>query len=409
MSSILSGNMYLELKSDRRSEAGRKGCASSRDCTLRCLASAEKLPLICIRGTRGIGKTYQLMQMGDLLSNRKGERTIYVNLNHFYFSSHTIYHFAQSFYQQGGRILLLDQVFKYPGWTKELMQCRRDFPELIIVFTASSVMTLEEEYPELRDELKICDLHGFSFREYLNRQYDLSLSAMPIDQIFADHQSIDRQIKRQVDPWEALSGYMSKGYYPHQEAMALFGENLAKNMNMLLEVDLVYIRQIAPTYLPKLRKLLYLVSGQRDGVTNVSSLSDAIDTSRATVMNYLKYLSDARLIRLIYKEGGEYPKKPDRVFLNDTNILRVIREEEPQPLLEAKTLFLASTLDAGLEVHLSDETGVDFVINEELPVRFVCKGVRRRSTPSRALSILCSEEVKGDPMGVPIWMFGLLY
>ncbi|WP_298631935.1 hypothetical protein [uncultured Porphyromonas sp.] len=60
-------------------------------------------------------------------------------------------------------------------------------------------------------------------------------------------------------------------------------------------------------------------------------------------------------------------------------------------------------------MHLSDETGVDFVINEELPVRFVCKGVRRRSAPSRALSILCSEEVKGDPMGVPIWMFGLLY
>ncbi len=126
-------------------------------------------------------------------------------------------------------------------------------------------------------------------------------------------------------------------------------------------------------------------------------------------MNYLKYLSDARLIRLIYKEGGEYPKKPDRVFLNDTNILRVIREEEPQPLLEAKTLFLASVLDAGLEVNLADESGVDFVINGKLPVRFICKGVRRRSTPSDTLNILCSDEVNGDIVGVPIWMFGLLY
>ena len=216
-------------------------------------------------------------------------------------------------------------------------------------------------------------------------------------------------VRRQVDPWLALDGYISKGYYPHREEAVLFAEDLAKNMNMLLEVDLVYIRQIAPTYLPKLRKLLYLVSGQRDGVTNVSSLSEAIDTSRATVMNYLKYLSDARLIRLIYKEGGEYPKKPDRVFLNDTNILRVIREEEPQPLLEAKTLFLASVLDAGLEVNLADESGVDFVINGKLPVRFICKGVRRRSTPSDTLNILCSDEVNGDIVGVPIWMFGLLY
>lgn len=409
MNSILSGDMCLELKGVERSEAGLQGCASSRDCTLHCLASAEKLPLICIRGTRGIGKTHQLMQMGQLLTSQKGERAIYVNLNHFYFSSHTIYHFAKGFYHEGGRILLLDQVFKYPGWARELIQCRKELPELIIVFTASSVMTLEEEYPELKGEMKICDLHGFSYREYLNNHYNLSLPTVTIDQIFSDYQSVENMVRRQVDPWLALDGYISKGYYPHREEAVLFAEDLAKNMNMLLEVDLVYIRQIAPTYLPKLRKLLYLVSGQRDGVTNVSSLSEAIDTSRATVMNYLKYLSDARLIRLIYKEGGEYPKKPDRVFLNDTNILRVIREEEPQPLLEAKTLFLASVLDAGLEVNLADESGVDFVINGKLPVRFICKGVRRRSTPSDTLNILCSDEVNGDIVGVPIWMFGLLY
>ena len=71
MNSILSGDMCLELKGVERSEAGLQGCASSRDCTLHCLASAEKLPLICIRGTRGIGKTHQLMQMGQLLTSQK--------------------------------------------------------------------------------------------------------------------------------------------------------------------------------------------------------------------------------------------------------------------------------------------------------------------------------------------------
>lgn len=76
-------------------------------------------------------------------------KSTYVNLNNFHFSATLSTSFAKNFYQEGGRILLLDQIFKYGNWSEEPnWRCRVRFPELKIVFTASSVMTLEEDYPE---------------------------------------------------------------------------------------------------------------------------------------------------------------------------------------------------------------------------------------------------------------------
>lgn len=48
---------------------------------------------------------------------------------------------------------------------------------------------------------------------------------------------------------------------------------------------------------------------------NVSQLSLEIETSRATIMNYIKYLKDARLLNLLYSEGEEFPKKPKQIYV----------------------------------------------------------------------------------------------
>ena len=49
-----------------------------------------------------------------------------------------------------------------------------------------------------------------------------------------------------------------------------------------------------------LKKLLYLLAVDGPKAPNVSQLANDIQTSRATVMNYIKYLADARLINMVY-------------------------------------------------------------------------------------------------------------
>ena len=104
--------------------------------------------LIGIKGSRGVGKTTFLLQYAKEHFGTD-RNCLYVNFNNLYFTVHTLVEFAGSFYAQGGRTLLLDQIFKYENWSKELRECYDLYPELHIVFSGSSVMRLREENPAI--------------------------------------------------------------------------------------------------------------------------------------------------------------------------------------------------------------------------------------------------------------------
>lgn len=362
--------------------------------------------LICIRGTRGIGKTTFLLEHARERYGLDTRSCMYVNLNHFYFSTSTLFDFAANFYKNGGKLLLLDQIFKYPDWEKELLRCYDELPDLQIIFTASSVMSMERDYPSLRDRMKIYDLYGFSFREYLNFHHKLNLEAYSFEDIIDNHVDIASHVVSKIHPIEDFKKYIRVGYYPPFMDATLYGETLVKNMNMLLEVDMVYIKQIEPTYLHKLRKLLYLIAIQPKAVANVTLLSNEIGTSRATVMNYLKHLSDAQLLRLVYKDDYEYPKKPDRVYLNDTNIATAMYPyRQPSDML--RKIFLMSQFEnSGFTVHHPESAGIDFIINGEYKIKS-SDLPRRKSTTSIIHAI--ENMVIGREKQIPLWLFGFLY
>ena len=124
--------------------------------------------MIGIKGTRGVGKTTFLLQYAKEKFGAHDRRCLYVNMNNFYFQSKGIAEFAGDFVNNGGKVLLIDQVFKQPNWSVELRKCYDFYPNLKIIFTGSSVMRLKEENPELHNIVESYNLRGLSFREYLN-------------------------------------------------------------------------------------------------------------------------------------------------------------------------------------------------------------------------------------------------
>ena len=93
---------------------------------------------------------------------------------------------------------------------------------------------------------------------------------------------------------------------------------------MMIEVDILLIKQIELKYLTKIKKLFYMLAEEGPKAPNVSKLANDIETSRATVMNYIKYLTDARLLNMIYPVGEKFPKKPSKVMLHNSNLLYAI-------------------------------------------------------------------------------------
>ena len=360
--------------------------------------------LIGIKGTRGVGKTTFLLQYAK---EKFGfdRSCLYVNMNNFYFSQVNLVDFATDFIKRGGKVLLIDQVFKLPDWSTALRTCYERFPNLKIVFTGSSVMRLKEENPELNGIVKSYNLRGFSFREFLNLQTGNSFSKYTLDEILNNHEHIAKTILPHVNPTQYLQDYIHHGFYPFFLEKRNFSENLLKTMNMMVEVDILLIKQIELKYLSKIKKLLYLLAVDGPGAPNVSQLAEEIQTSRATVMNYIKYLADARLINMVYPKGESFPKKPAKIMMHNTSLMYSIYpvKVEEQDVLET---FFVNSLWKDHKINKGDK-GTSFMVDNNLHFRICADGCKFKTNPNVYYAMHKLELGHGNQ--IPLWMFGFLY
>ena len=360
--------------------------------------------LIGIKGTRGVGKTTFLLQYAkEKFGNSRS--CLYINMNNFYFSQYSLVRFAGEFVKRGGQVLLIDQMFKYPNWSEDLRTCYEQYPTLKIVFTGSSVMRLKEENPILNSIVKVYYLRGLSFREFLNLQSGNNFPAYTLDEILKNHEQIARTILREVKPLNYLQDYLHHGFYPFFLEKRNFSENLLKTMNMMIEVDILLIKQIELKYLSKIKKLLYLLAVDGPVAPNVSQLAAEIQTSRATVMNYIKYLEDARLINMVYPKGERFPKKPSKVVMHNSNLMYSfypVRVDE-QDVLDT---FFMNTMYKDHKLYKGDK-GTSFLVDEGLHFRICTENCKFKNNPN-VYYALHKLELGHDNL-IPLWLFGFLY
>lgn len=363
--------------------------------------------MIGIKGTRGVGKTTFLLQYAKENFGTRDRKCLYVNMNNFFFQGHGIADFAHEFYQQGGKVLLIDQVFKETDWSTQLRRCYDENPGLKIVFTGSSVMRLKEENPELNGIVKSYNLRGFSFREFLNLQTGNDMKPFTLDEILQNHERIVRQILPKVSPMKYFQDYVHHGYYPFFLEHRNYSENLLKTMNMMTEVDILLIKQIELKYLTKIKKLFYQLAVEGPKAPNISMLAHDIETSRATVMNYIKYLTDARLLNMIYPVGQDFPKKPSKVMAHNSNLMYTIYpiHVEKQDVMET---FFVNSLWKDHQVNDGGKHNY-YVVDGTKRFR-ICdatKSGKMRINPE-VIYARYNTEVGFDNQ-IPLWLFGFLY
>ena len=363
--------------------------------------------MIGIKGTRGVGKTTFLLQYAKEHFQLDDRQCLYINMNNFYFQGRGIADFAGDFYHNGGRTLLIDQVFKQTDWSQELRKCYDLYPQLKIVFTGSSVMRLKDENPELNGIVQSYNLRGFSFREFINLLTGNQFTPYTLDEILADHEHIVKQILPHVSPRRYFQDYIHHGFYPFFQERRNYSENLLKTMNMMTEVDILLIKQIELKYLPKIKKLFYQLAEQGPKAPNVSQLANDIETSRATVMNYIKYLADARLLNMIYPPGEQFPKKPTKVMLHNSNLLYAIYPIHVDRQVAMETFFVnALWKDHQVCQHPRDNF---YLVDSKLKFR-ICDAEnhsRQRQHPD-IIYTRYNTEISNNSQ-IPLWLFGFLY
>ncbi len=363
--------------------------------------------MIGIKGTRGVGKTTFLLQYAKENFDIYDRKCLYVNMNNFYFQGRGIADFAGEFYKHGGKVLLVDQIFKETDWSAQLRKCHDLYPDLKIVFTGSSVMRLKEENPELNSIVKSYNLRGFSFREFINLQTGNQFKPYTLDEILRNHEHIVRQILPYVSPAKYFQSYLHHGFYPFFLEHRNYSENLLKTMNMMTEVDILLIKQIELKYLTKIKKLFYQLAVEGPKAPNISQLAHDIETSRATVMNYIKYLTDARLLNMIYPCGQEFPKKPSKVMLHNSNLMYAIYpiEIKRQDVMET---FFVNSLWKDHKVNQGNKDSY-YIVDDNKRFR-ICDADTKNKIRMNSDTIYAryNSEIGKDNQ-IPLWLLGFLY
>ena len=379
--------------------------------------------LIAIKGGRGVGKTDFLLSRVKEIETEwkntpepvvKGRRKkrkplsemrpcLYVNFNDFYFTENSLLDLARQFVKEGGRYLFLDQLFKYPNWSRELKRCYNRFKDLHIVFCATPVMPIDEENNDLKDIADTYNLRGFSFREYLNLQTGLRFQSYSLEELMQRHASISREICSRVRPLDYFKAYLHHGYYPSYLESKSFEAELLKTMNSQLEVDVLMIKQIDVSCLHKLRKLLQILLREAPCALNISNISEEIGLSRATTMNYIKYLKDSRLINLLYPEDKSFPMKPTKLYIHNPNVAQMIFTRQI-PMADLYETYFYTAVHGAHKVNATDRSAMFIIDNKYY---FDVKETSSSRDTIRPTAVGDLETGRGNQM--PLWLLGFLY
>jgi hypothetical protein len=156
-------------------------------------------------------------------------------------------------------------------------------------------------------------------------------------------------------------------------------------------------------YLPKLRKLLQITASETPFSPNISKVSNDVETSRATIMNYLRYLKNARLINLLFPNGSEdQSKKPDLVYMHNTNLLFAV-EPTNTTNRNLRTTFFYNQV--GYQHHIKSSDRADFKVNDKH--HFMIGG--KYTEPEEGTYAAADMIETGSENKIPLWLFGFLY
>ena len=358
--------------------------------------------LIGIKGARGIGKTTLLLQHIKL--HLQPHDTLYVVADHFYFSEHRLFDLAQRFANEGGKYLIIDEIHKYPEWSRELKLIYDLRPDLHVVFTGSSMLDIERgEEADLSRRAIIYDMNGLSFREYLAMRHDIHLPVLRLSQIL----SHEYELPRHFLPLAFFRDYLAKGYYPFS-AHNNYPIRLSQVIQKTIEVDIPYYARMNVSTVSKLKHLLAIISREVPFKPNYQKISQMLDVNRAQVKDYMLYLEKAGLIGQLRDATGGIRSlgKIEIIYLNNAALAYQLSGGNPD-VGSLRETFFYSQLRVVSEVLSSPIS--DFSVDD---ITFEVGGRKKgqKQIEGAGQGYIVKDDINsGYGNIIPLWMFGLTY
>ncbi|MFW5753194.1 MAG: ATP-binding protein [Marinilabiliaceae bacterium] len=364
--------------------------------------------MIGIKGPRGAGKTTLMLQY---LKYDLGlpDDALYVTADHTWFYTHTLLDTANDWYRQGGKILIIDEVHKYENWSVELKNIYDGFPEMQVIFSASSALDIYRGEADLSRRVITYSLSGLSFREFLSFTVGISFEPIKIEMIATNHREICRTITDKLRPLPQFKRYLQVGYLPMiAEGEDSYHLKINQIINTIIETDLAYIAGYNTGTAIKVKRLMGVIAESVPFKPNIAALARKLDLSRDSVYQYLYQLREARLLNTLIAGGKGVSRlqKPDKIFLENSNYSFALKEKPDMGNIR-ETFVLNQLLNAGMEV--STPVRGDFYV-DGMVVEVGGKSKSHVQVSHLDDYLIATDNIEtGNGKKIPLWLFGFLY
>lgn len=355
-----------------------------------------------IVGPRGVGKTTMVLQY--IKQKLSLQDSLYITLDHIYFSTHTLIDVADKFYKEGGKHLIIDEVHKAFNWSVQLKQIIDSYPNMQIIFTGSSILDIYRGVADLSRRAPIYEMQGLSFREYLVLYHDIQTPTWNLDDLINQRVTLPHV----EHPLPLFNDYLKRGYYPFERIASDFSTNLMQVINRTMEIDIPLYANINISVARKLQNLLVVIAESVPFKPNYKKLAEVTGISRNDIADYIYYMERAGMLMSLHDttQGIRSIGKSNKLYVDNTNLMYVLSPENIDKGNLRETFFL-NQMRVKYPVIASQKA--DFEIGNYV-FEVGGKNKNQKQLDNNPNGYIVKDDIEfGYRNVIPLWAFGLTY
>ncbi len=359
--------------------------------------------LLGIVGARGVGKTTMMLQY--IREKLDINRSLYVNAEDLFFSTHRLVDLADEFCKMGGQYLFVDEVHRYDGWARELKLIYDYHPDLHVVFSGSSILDISKGVSsDLSRRAVVYTMYGLSFREYL------ALFEGIESRVYTLNEVLDHRVEMPSDfrPLMYFRRYLERGYYPFA-IEDNYMDKLRSVVSKTLETDIPEYANMNVSTGRKLKHLMMVVAESVPFKPNMVTLSAVLGVSRNNVADYLLYMEQAGLITQLRDQTGGIRSlgKVNKVYVENTNLIYALTAQSNVEIGNVRETFFMNQMRVVADPVTS--LMADFMVDG---YTFEVGGRNKTQKQINGVpkAFVVKDDIEFGSLNIlPLWQFGLLY
>ena len=366
--------------------------------------------LVAIRGSRGVGKTTLIRQYIKQNYGISAGEALYCVMDSMYFTNHTLLDLAEQFHMMGGSHLFLDEVHRYPTWSREIKEIIDLYPNMKITFTGSSLIQILNADADLSRRVLSYTMEGLSFREYLQFYKGIHIPVYSLEDILTNYDDICAETNKLCHPQPLFEEYLRVGYFPFYDGdEEEYYSRIENVIDFIVGQELPQFCGVDPANTRKVKALIQFLADSVPYELNIAKLSARLELNKNTVLSYINSLGRVELLLLLYSDSKTITRlqKPDKIYLHDPNMFYALGFGEKIGTI--RECFLINQLSVNHTVEYGKEQG-DFIIDGNITIEVGGPDKTFVQVANIPNSYIFADGIE-LPVGkkLPLWMAGLVY